>query len=63
MITGESYTPPARSGLGTTGFIDAPAADFCELNSRSGKVSVGLSGEDRIVPKVGLWGKLFHQSP
>lgn len=33
-------------------------ADFCQLNSRSGKLIIGLDGEDNYVPEVGLWKKL-----
>lgn len=37
---------------------DTQALDFCQLNSRGGKVIVGLSGQDRYDPKVGFWKKL-----
>ncbi|KAF9460530.1 hypothetical protein BDZ94DRAFT_1169452, partial [Collybia nuda] len=32
--------------------------DFCQLNSRGGKLIVGISGQDRYEPKVGFWKKL-----
>jgi len=37
---------------------DNQALDFCQLNSRTGKLIVGLSGQDRYEPKVGFWKKL-----
>jgi hypothetical protein len=34
--------------------------DFCQLDSRSGKVIVGLSGKDRHTElKTGFWAALF----
>ena len=38
---------------------DDLGADFCQLESRRGKVIVGFSGEDKYVPpEVGIWQKL-----
>jgi len=33
-------------------------ASFCELSSRTGNITVGLSGLDLYVPRVGFWQKI-----
>ena len=33
-------------------------ASFCELHSRTGSITVGLSGFDSYVPRVGFWKKI-----
>jgi hypothetical protein len=45
---------------------DHQALDFCQLNSRGGKIVVGLSGQDRYESKVGFWkklGNIFSDTP
>jgi len=43
----------------STGISDDSATDFCQLASRSGKVIVGFTGEDKYVPsESGMWQKL-----
>jgi hypothetical protein len=38
---------------------DDLAADFCQLESRGGKVTVGFTGEDKYVPtEIGMWQKV-----
>lgn len=37
---------------------DPRVADFCQLNSRFGKVVVGIDGEDNYVSEAGFWKKL-----
>jgi hypothetical protein len=52
LIGGDSLStsPDTAQDLGT---------DFCQLESRRGKVIVGFSGEDKYVPpEVGIWQKL-----
>jgi hypothetical protein len=49
----EQYSPIMTEGQWT------PAADYCELVSRHGKVTVGVAGEDRIPTKPG--GGLFQK--
>ena len=49
LIGGDSLSASAND-LGT---------DFCQLESRRGKVIVGFSGEDKYIPpEVGIWQKL-----
>ncbi|KAK6992177.1 hypothetical protein R3P38DRAFT_3087320 [Favolaschia claudopus] len=44
-------------------------SDFCQIRTRSGKIIVGLSGEDTYVEEIGLWkriGEFFkgdHSTP
>jgi len=33
-------------------------SDFCDIKTRSGKIIVGLRGEDRYVEEVGLWKRI-----
>lgn len=33
-------------------------ASFCELSSRTGGITVGLSGRDSYMPRVGFWKKI-----
>jgi len=33
-------------------------ASFCELSSRTGCITVGLSGSDSYMPRVGFWKKI-----
>jgi hypothetical protein len=33
-------------------------ASFCELSSRTGSITVGLSGLDSFVPRLGFWQKI-----
>lgn len=33
-------------------------ASFCELSSRTGSITVGLSGHDSYMPRVGFWKKI-----
>ena len=38
---------------------DDLSTDFCQLKSRSGKVTVGFSGEDKYVPnETSVWQKV-----
>jgi len=32
--------------------------DYCQLGTKSGKITVGLSGEDAVVPEVGFWKRM-----
>lgn len=41
------------------GQADDPSTDFCQLESRWGRVNVGFTGEDKVVPEPpGVWQKL-----
>lgn len=44
--------------MSKTSHDDTQALDFCQLNSRGGKVIVGLSGQDKYEQKVGFWKKV-----
>jgi hypothetical protein len=46
------------SAVTTSGMTDDVSTDFCQLASRSGKVTVGFTGENDCVPEVGIWKKL-----
>ena len=35
-----------------------PAADYCQLVTRRGKITVGLSGKDNYIPETGFWKRL-----
>lgn len=37
--------------------INIREASFCELFSRTGGITVGLSGRDSYMPRVGFWKK------
>ncbi|KAJ6581540.1 hypothetical protein B0H19DRAFT_1115743 [Mycena capillaripes] len=34
-------------------------SDFCHIRTRSGKIIVGLRGEDKYVEELGLWQRIF----
>jgi hypothetical protein len=42
----------------TQGMVDDVSTDFCQLASRSGRVTIGFIGETDNVPEVNLWKKL-----
>jgi hypothetical protein len=47
--------------MGDTGALGTDASvvtDFCQLASRKGKVTVGLSGIDSYVHEPGMWKRL-----
>jgi len=44
--------------VGDTTLGNFAEPDYCELTSRLGKVTVGVSGEDHYVAEVGVWKKL-----
>lgn len=37
---------------------DSAMTDLCQLSSRSGKVIIGLSGQDKLPEQSGFWKKL-----
>jgi hypothetical protein len=41
-----------------SGSEDSAMTDLCQLSSRSGKVIIGLSGQDRLPEQSGFWKKL-----
>jgi len=49
---------PSSVSNATQGTADDVSTDFCQLASRSGRVTVGFIGEINNVPEVNLWKKL-----
>ncbi|KAF7370574.1 Aminoacylase 1-like protein 2 [Mycena sanguinolenta] len=38
-------------------------SDYCQINTRSGKIIIGLKDEDKVVEELGFWQRLFHPRP
>jgi len=49
---------PSAASNATSGTVDDVSTDFCQLASRSGKVTVGFTGENDYVPEISIWKKL-----
>lgn len=44
--------------LGTQASMESREMDFCQLDTRTGNLVVGLSNVDKYDAKVGFWKKL-----